>query len=165
MCPQFDTLWPSLTPEEHLLFFTRLRGTVPQKKEREHVNELLQLFELDGKRKNKLSKQLSGGMRRRLSVGIALAGDSKIVFLDEPSTGLDPRSRRLLWDIILKFREKGDRSIILTTHSMDEADVLCSRIGIMMRGQLRCVGTSLELKRKFGFGYRLVRACWFVVHC
>lgn len=156
MCPQFDTLWPSLTPEEHLLFFTRLRGTVPQNKEREHVDELLKLFELDGKRKHKLSKQLSGGMRRRLSVGIALAGDSKIVFLDEPSTGLDPRSRRLLWDIILKFRQKGDRSIVLTTHSMDEADVLCSRIGIMMRGQLRCVGSSLELKRRFGFGYRLV---------
>jgi ABC-type multidrug transport system ATPase subunit len=155
VCPQFDTLWPSLTPEEHLLFFTRLRGTVPQNKEREHVDELLKLFELDGKRKHKLSKQLSGGMRRRLSVGIALAGDSKIVFLDEPSTGLDPRSRRLLWDIILKFREKGDRSIVLTTHSMDEADVLCSRIGIMMRGQLRCVGSSLELKRRFGFGYRL----------
>jgi ABC-type multidrug transport system ATPase subunit len=155
VCPQFDTLWPTLTPEEHLLFFTRLRGTIPRYREYEHVRELLAMFELDGRRRTQLAKTLSGGMRRRLSVGIALAGDSKVIFLDEPSTGLDPRSRRLLWDIILKFRQTGQRSIVLTTHSMDEADVLCTRIGIMAKGQLRCVGTSLHLKRKFGFGYRL----------
>jgi ABC-type multidrug transport system ATPase subunit len=155
ICPQFDTLWPTLTPEEHLLFFTRLRGTIPRSREQEHVRELLAMLELDGKRRKQLAKTLSGGMRRRLSVGIALAGDSKVVFLDEPSTGLDPRSRRLLWDIILKFRQTGQRTIVLTTHSMDEADVLCTRIGIMAKGKLRCVGTSLHLKRKFGFGYRL----------
>jgi ABC-type multidrug transport system ATPase subunit len=133
VCPQFDTLWPTLTPEEHLLFFTRLRGTIPRSHEHDHVRELLTMFELDGKRRTQLAKTLSGGMRRRLSVAIALAGDSKVVFLDEPSTGLDPRSRRLLWDIILKFRRTGQRTIILTTHSMDEADVLCTRIGIMAK--------------------------------
>lgn len=84
------------------------------------------------------TKELSGGMKRRLSVAISLVGDPKIVFLDEPSTGLDPENRRHLWEIISKCREK--RAMMLTTHSMEEADVLCNRIGIVANGVLRCIG-------------------------
>lgn len=72
---------------------------------------------------------LSGGMKRRLSIAIALVGDPAILFLDEPSTGLDPENRRQLWDILVEC--KGKRAVVLTTHSMEEADVLCSRIGII----------------------------------
>jgi len=100
-----------------------------------------------------MAKDLSGGMRRRLSVAIALAGGSKIIFLDEPSTGLDPKSRHLLWDIIHQF--VNSRCVILTTHSMDEAEDLCSQIGIMANGKLLTEGTPHELKHKFGLGYRL----------
>jgi len=77
-------------------------------------------------------------MRRRLSVAISLVGDPKIIFLDEPSTGLDPENRRQLWDIMAECR--GKRAMVLTTHSMEEADVLCNRIGIITDGILRCIG-------------------------
>lgn len=77
-------------------------------------------------------------MRRRLSVAISLVGEPRIIFLDEPSTGLDPENRRQLWEILAEVR--GKRAIIITTHSMEEADVLCHRIGIVNEGALRCVG-------------------------
>ena len=99
----------------------------------------------------------SGGMKRRLSVACALLGDPKLVFLDEPTTGMDPVSRRQVWDII--ERAKQGRAIILTTHSMEEADILGDRIAIMARGNLRCLGTSLRLKQKFGAGYQVHSAC------
>jgi len=83
------------------------------------------------------ARQLSGGMKRRLSVAISLVSDPKIIYLDEPSTGLDPENRRQLWEIISKL--KGKRAIILTTHSMEEADVLCNRIAIVSNGILRCI--------------------------
>jgi len=103
--------------------------------------------------RNKKASTLSGGMKRRLSIAISFVGNPAVILLDEPTTGLDPTSRRNLWDAILCARE--GRSIILTTHSMEEADVLCNRIGIMCRGRLRCVGTSLHLKNKFGQGFNL----------
>ncbi|ONM04752.1 ABC2 homolog 15 [Zea mays] len=93
----------------------------------------------------------SGGMKRRLSVAIALIGDPKLVFLDEPTTGMDPITRRHVWDIIEEAK-KG-RAIVLTTHSMEEADILGDRIAIMAKGKLRCIGTSIRLKSKFGTGY------------
>eukprot|EP01121_Diplochlamys_sp_Union-15-3_P022660 TRINITY_DN9723_c0_g1_i1.p1 TRINITY_DN9723_c0_g1~~TRINITY_DN9723_c0_g1_i1.p1 ORF type:complete len:188 (-),score=26.73 TRINITY_DN9723_c0_g1_i1:62-625(-) len=92
-------------------------------------------------------------MKRRLSIAIALVGDSRIVFLDEPTTGLDPASRRQIWNII--ERAKVGRAVILTTHSMEEAETLCNRIGIMAIGKMRCLGNQQHLKNKFGQGYRL----------
>ncbi|KAB5531931.1 hypothetical protein DKX38_018601 [Salix brachista] len=97
------------------------------------------------------SRSYSGGMRRRLSVAIALLGDPKLVILDEPTTGMDPISRRHVWDIIQNAK-KG-RAIVLTTHSMEEADILSDRIGIMAKGRLRCIGNSIRLKSKFGTGF------------
>ncbi|KAL9439360.1 hypothetical protein AB3S75_024925 [Citrus x aurantiifolia] len=90
-------------------------------------------------------------MKRRLSVAIALIGDPKLVILDEPTTGMDPITRRHVWDII-QDAKKG-RAIILTTHSMEEADILSDRIAIMAKGRLRCIGTSIRLKSKFGTGF------------
>eukprot|EP00742_Colponemidia_sp_Colp-10_P012044 GILJ01013471.1.p1 GENE.GILJ01013471.1~~GILJ01013471.1.p1 ORF type:complete len:1008 (+),score=146.02 GILJ01013471.1:44-3067(+) len=151
VCPQFDILWPELTVKQHLLFFARLKG-VPHHKEQEHVKETVAEVGLEAA-VNKKAAQLSGGMKRRLSVAISLIGDPKIIFMDEPTTGLDPQTRRLLWDTLSQL--KRGRSMVLTTHSMEEADVLCSRIGIVAGGVLRCVGSQLHLKNKYGSGYHL----------
>jgi ABC-type multidrug transport system ATPase subunit len=106
-----------------------------------------------------LSKNLSGGMQRRLSIAIALVGAPDIIFLDEPSTGLDPKNTRQLWNVLTKEGFRENRALIVTTHSMEEADVLCNRIGIMTSGVLRCVGSTLHLKNKYGGGYHLFMNC------
>ena len=91
---------------------------------------------------------LSGGQRRKLSVGIALIGDSRVVILDEPTSGMDPEARRQIWDILQKARQ--GRTMLLTTHFMDEADYLGDRIAIMAKGKLVCSGSSLFLKKRYG---------------
>jgi len=101
-----------------------------------------------------MAYQLSGGNKRKLSVAIALCGGSKFVLLDEPTSGLDLSARRELWNMLRGYKK--DKVIILTTHYMDEADVLGDRIGIMAQGQLKCLGSSLFLKNKFGGGYKMV---------
>lgn len=92
-------------------------------------------------------------MKRRLSVAISLVGDPQIVFMDEPTTGLDPENRRDLWSVLIKCRLK--RSVFLTTHMMDEADTLCNRIGIITSGVLRTIGNQIMLRNKYGRGYKL----------
>jgi len=96
---------------------------------------------------------LSGGMKRRLSVAMALVGAPSLVLMDEPSTGLDPASKRALWNVISSA--KGNKSIVLTTHSMEECEALCQRIGIMVSGRLRCLGSAQHLKSRYGSGYQL----------
>ena len=96
-------------------------------------------------------------MKRRLSIAISLVSEPKIIFLDEPSTGLDPENRRQLWDILSNI--KGKRAIVLTTHSMEEADVLCNRIAIVNDGVLRCVAPQVRLKTLYGGGYHLKINC------
>ena len=99
----------------------------------------------------------SGGNKRKLSLAIALVGSPAVVFLDEPSSGMDPVSRRHMWDIIT--RERARRSIVLTTHSMEECEALCTRIGIMTAGRLQCLGGQQHLKIKYGHGYALELRC------
>lgn len=125
VCPQFDVFWEDLTIEEHLLFYLRLKGAHVEN-ERKNVEEILKEVELYVHRK-KLAKYLSGGMRRRMSLAIALIGNPKAVFLDEPTTGLDPLNREIFWGILEKI--KPNKSIILTTHLMQEADILSDKIG------------------------------------
>ncbi|KAK5583708.1 hypothetical protein RB653_005306 [Dictyostelium firmibasis] len=146
---QFDIFWEDLSCVETLLYYTRLKG-IPPERELESVENILKevnLFEV----KERLVKELSGGMKRRLSFAVAMTGDSSIIFLDEPSTGLSPEIRRDLWRTINELKK--NRSIILTTHSMEEADVLSSRIAIISQGKLQCIGTQNHLKAKFGDGY------------
>ena len=156
VCPQFDILWPDLTVEEHLLFYARIKG-IPPEEEKMMVKKAMDEVYL-GKFKNFKTRELSGGMKRRLSVAISLVGNPKLVFLDEPSTGLDPENRRQLWDILAKAKE--GRAVILTTHSMEEADVLCGRIGIILKGKMKCLGNQIHLKNKFGGGYQLFVNCY-----
>ena len=100
------------------------------------------------------STQLSGGMKRKLSIAIAFIGNSTTVILDEPTAGVDPFARRAIWDLILKY--KPGRTIVLSTHHLDEADLLSDRLAIISSGQLQCVGTTMYLKRKYGEGYNLI---------
>lgn len=151
ICPQHDVVFLSLTAREHLRFFARIRG-VPSDKIESEVEQTLKEVYLEEKADTKAS-DLSGGQKRKLSIAIALIGDPKLIFLDEPTAGVDAYSRRKLWTL-LKNRKDG-KVILLTTHFMDEADILADRKAIMSKGRLRCCGTSLFLKNKFGLGYHL----------
>ena len=106
--------------------------------------------------KNKVSGNLSGGNKRKLSVGIAMIGNPPIIILDEPSNGMDPEARRFMWAVIHKISKRSKMSsVILTTHSMEEAETLCRRMGIMVGGQFKCIGTSQYIKDKYGYGYEI----------
>uniref|UniRef100_J3MSS8 ABC transporter domain-containing protein n=1 Tax=Oryza brachyantha TaxID=4533 RepID=J3MSS8_ORYBR len=149
VCPQFDILWDALTAREHMELFASIKGLHPSTIKSVAEQSLVQVKLSQAA--NVRAGSYSGGMKRRLSVAIALIGDPKLVFLDEPTTGMDPITRRHVWDIIEEAK-KG-RAIVLTTHSMEEADILSDRIAIMAKGKLRCIGTSIRLKSKFGTGY------------
>ncbi|RNA31837.1 ATP-binding cassette sub-family A member 1, partial [Brachionus plicatilis] len=152
--PQHNVLFPHLTVKEHLWFFARLKGLDKKSTEKE-LEKMLDDTGLRPK-KNDFSKNLSGGMQRKLSVAVAFVGGSKTVILDEPSAGVDPSGRRSIWDLLFKYRE--GRTIIISTHHMDEADVLGDRIAIISNGRLIAHGTSYFLKQKFGKGYYLTFA-------
>ena len=151
VCPQHDVLWPDLTVEEHLLFFAGLKGLAGAEAQAA-VRTVVRDVGLTEKIRT-LSCDLSGGMKRKLSVAIALVGDSKVVFLDEPTSGMDPYSRRSTWQILQNARQ--GRALVLTTHFMDEADLLGDRIAIMADGRIRCCGSSMYLKKLHGVGYLL----------
>eukprot|EP00981_Chlorochromonas_danica_P014239 scaffold7589_cov238-Ochromonas_danica.AAC.1 len=149
--PQQNVLFPILTVWEHLIFFGKLKGLSGQALQ-SHVEEMIQEVGLTEKR-NIQSQALSGGMKRKLCLAMALIGDPKFVLLDEPTSGMDPYSRRATWELLQKHKE--GRVMLLTTHFMDEADTLADRIAIMSEGVLLCSGSSLFLKNRFGAGYLL----------
>lgn len=133
-----------MTVEEHLRFYCRLRGVCKQAITG-MVHKIAEDVELDGDALRQRAVQLNGGMRRRLSIGIALTADPKILILDEPTTGLDPETRRQIWRIVDNVRSGGDeRCVIITTHSMEEADALCTRIGIVCNGNVGFWGRNLD---------------------
>lgn len=153
-CPQFDALHDLLTAEEHLQLYGRIRG-VPEHKLQEMIDFLSERLTLTQDDQHlRPSKTYSGGNKRKLSVGIALIGNPSTVFLDEPSTGMDPVSRRFMWDFISETM--ANRAVILTTHSMEECEALCSRIGILVHGRLRCIGSGQHLKNRFGTGFEFL---------
>uniref|UniRef100_A0AAY4CP07 P-type phospholipid transporter n=1 Tax=Denticeps clupeoides TaxID=299321 RepID=A0AAY4CP07_9TELE len=151
MCPQYNILFHQLTVEEHILFYALMKGRSREEGEQE-VEEMLEDLGLPHKRRDE-AQNLSGGMQRKLSVAMAFVGGSKVVILDEPTSGVDPYSRRSIWDLLLKYRT--GRTVILSTHHMDEADLLSDRIAIISKGQLHCCGSPLFLKNCFGVGFYL----------
>uniref|UniRef100_A0A8C4ISX3 ATP-binding cassette, sub-family A (ABC1), member 4b n=1 Tax=Dicentrarchus labrax TaxID=13489 RepID=A0A8C4ISX3_DICLA len=151
MCPQYNILFKHLTVKEHILFYALLKGRTQAEAERE-VEDMLVDLGLPHKRDDE-AQNLSGGMQRKLSVAMAFVGGSKVVILDEPTSGVDPYSRRSIWDLLLKYR--AGRTVILSTHHMDEADLLSDRIAIISKGQLHCCGSPLFLKNCFGVGFYL----------
>merc|ERR1719183_2242789 len=153
-CPQFDAHFDCLTGREHLLLYASIKG-IPHSQRNDLVNALMKRLGLT-QYADRLASTYSGGNRRKLSVAVALIGRPRIVLMDEPSTGMDPRARRALWDSICEvLRERSDTAIVLTTHSMEECEALCHNIGIMVDGQLKCLGSAQHLKGRFGGGYEL----------
>ena len=140
--PQETAIAPNLTVKENLEF---MAGVYQIKDKEQKINELTKLFKLD-EVLNKKAKTLSGGWQRKVSIAISLINDPKILFLDEPTLGLDVIARKELWKIIEEL--KGKVTIILTTHYMEEAESLSNRIGIMSNGNLVDIGTSKELIKK-----------------
>ena len=127
ICPQFDCLWDNLTPREHLSLFGRLKGLNAQELE-SSIIYLMNSMQLTEFAKTK-AKNLSGGNKRKLCFSDAVIGNPSLIFLDEPSTGLDPIARRYLWRTLIEISKKRKISLVLTTHSMVEAEFLCNKIG------------------------------------
>ena len=142
--PQETAIAPNLSVKENLEF---MAGVYQIPKKEEKIDELVKLFKLEEVLKQK-AKTLSGGWQRKVSIAIALINDPKILFLDEPTLGLDVIARKELWNVIEKL--KGKITIILTTHYMEEAESLSDRIGIMAKGNLVDVGTAEELIKRAG---------------
>ncbi|XP_050422689.1 phospholipid-transporting ATPase ABCA1-like isoform X2 [Adelges cooleyi] len=151
LCPQYNLLFPDLTVIEHLKFFGVLKD-LSNEALNDEIQKYIVKFKLESMLNTK-AEHLSGGMKRKLSVAIALIGKSKVVLMDEPTSGMDPIARRTLWNILQSERE--GRTIVMTTHLMDEADLLGDRVVIMKTGKLCCVGTPFSLKKKYGGGYNL----------
>ncbi|XP_069053189.1 uncharacterized protein abca12 isoform X2 [Lepisosteus oculatus] len=149
-CPQVDALDFLLTAEEHLYFYARIRGISSHHISRV-VSHLLQKLEL-APHKDVTSERYSCGMRRKLSTAIALIGRPQILLLDEPSSGMDPKSKRHLWKIISE-EVKAKTAVVLTSHSMEECEAVCTRLAIMVKGQFKCLGSLQHIKSRFGSGF------------
>jgi len=153
-CPQFDALLDNLTGEETLALFGRLRGIPSQNLSRDITN-LFKLVSLDPHLAHKCTGTYSGGSRRKLSIAIALMGSPQILLLDELSVGLDPVARRKVWHTLKYLKQHFACTIVLTSHSTEECEALCSRIGILVNGKLRCLGSTHHLRSKYCQGYSL----------
>jgi ATP-binding cassette subfamily A (ABC1) protein 3 len=151
-CPQFDAIFEFLTVYENLEFYATIKGIKPELIHNLVTNMILEMSLTEFT--NKIAGRLSGGNKRKLSVAISMLGNPPIILLDEPSTGMDPEARRFMWSVIHKMSTKGRKSsVIMTTHSMDEAETLCKRMGIMVNGEFVCLGTANQIKEKYGYGY------------
>ncbi|CAD8056529.1 unnamed protein product [Paramecium primaurelia] len=152
ICPQRDVLYDSLTCDQHLWYYGKIKG-IEDKQLYLDIDLIINKCDLLNDR-TKLAKNLSGGTKRKLSLAISLIGQSKVIFLDEPTSGMDPISRKKIWDILIQVKSEG-KSLVLTTHHLDEAEVLSERIAIMAKGKLLTVGSVDFVKVNFGIGYHL----------
>lgn len=147
LSPQETAIARNLSVKENLEFIAKIYGSSKQETKRK-TEELIRKFGLEDYA-GKKAKNLSGGWQRRLSIAMAMISEPEIIFLDEPTVGLDVRARIDLWEILLKL--KGDITIILTTHYLEEVEALADRIGIMQGGRLRALGTLEDLQERTGF--------------
>jgi len=148
-CPQFDALFEYMTVDENLYFYSLIKG-IPLERRMPMINSIIDEMKLSDQL-GKPAGTLSGGNKRKLSVAIAMIGNPPIIFLDEPSNGMDPEARRFMWAVIQKIStQRKKSSVILTTHSMEEAETLCRRIGIMVKGRFKCLGSSTGIKDRYG---------------
>jgi len=140
--PQFDNLDPDFTVEENLVVYARYFG-IAKEEIRERISALLEFAGLAGRGDSKITT-LSGGMKRRLTLARALVNDPQLVFMDEPTTGLDPQARHLIWERLRRLTQEG-KTLVLTTHFMEEAERLCHRLAIMDRGRIIAEGSPRAL--------------------
>ncbi|KAI6201512.1 hypothetical protein M3Y96_00850100 [Aphelenchoides besseyi] len=152
-CPQYDAILKELTGEETLYLIARLRA-VPERMIASVVDAIVETIDIKPHAKRPI-KTYSGGNKRRLSLGMALVGMPITLMLDEPTTGVDPKARRAIWNILAQLRALG-KAIVLTSHSMDECEALCTNLAIMVKGQFSCFGSPQHVKTKFGSGYTLL---------
>ena len=153
-CPQENAIFEGMTVFEHLWFYARIKGILKHLRE-PIIQKILEEMDLE-EFKNIQVQKLSGGNKRKVSVAMAMIGNPPIVFLDEPSTGMDPRAKRFMWSIVSRISTLHKKStVILTTHSMEEAEALCTKIGIMVNGKFKCFGSLQDIKDKFGTGYEV----------
>ncbi|XP_058025569.1 ABC-type organic anion transporter ABCA8-like [Ahaetulla prasina] len=152
-CPQENELWSNLTMKEHLEIFAAVKG-IRKDEATMAINRISQALELRGHLK-KTVKTLAAGLTRKLCFALSMLGNPTLMLLDEPTTGLDPKGKRQVWRTIHTLLKEKDEGVILTTHHMEEAEVLCDRVAIMVSGQLRCLGSIQYLKSKFGKNYLL----------
>jgi ABC-2 type transport system ATP-binding protein len=146
--PQDVSVDGEITAYENILIYSKLYG-MPSNQRKQRITEVLEYMDLQ-ERANSLVNTFSGGMMRRLEVAQALVNRPRILFLDEPSIGLDPNARNAIWELVKKLRDELGTTILLTTHDMVEADALCDRIGIMDRGKLAVIGEPSQLKSAVG---------------
>ena len=152
-CPQFNAIFENLTVFENLEFYARIKG-INHNSIRTLVKTLIEEMTLKDF-KNKISQNLSGGNKRKLSVAISILCNPSIILLDEPATGIDPEARHSMWSIIHRLSILGNSSVVMSTHSMEEAEILCKKIGIMINGEFVCYGKPKEIKEKYGKGYEI----------
>ncbi|XP_076176197.1 lipid droplet defective isoform X2 [Ptiloglossa arizonensis] len=153
VCPQDNVLISTLTPREHLIFYAKLKRPREDDNIQRSVDEMLTSLEL-GKQEHEPVYRLSGGTKRRLCVALAFLGSPKLVILDEPGAGVDPAARRRIWRLIDQHRI--GRTVVLSTHHLDEADMLSDTVVVMHKGKILCTGSPLSLKMMHGRGYRLL---------
>lgn len=153
LCPQFDTLLDRLSVRENLFFFGRIKG-LSGRELYATVEAFMQALNIK-RYEHKLTQQLSGGNRRKVSLAVALIGAPPTVYLDEPSTGLDPVASRLMWRLLSKIAEAKNTAIVLTTHNMLECEAVCTRVCIMKMGEMVCLGNTQHLRSTHGTGYQL----------
>ncbi|WKY02096.1 hypothetical protein Q1695_015815 [Nippostrongylus brasiliensis] len=150
-CPQFDALLLDLTGRETLEILARMHG-FPQPEDMADL-VLRNVGMVD--HADKLVRYYSGGQRRKISVGLALLAPTRIIILDEPTAGIDPKARREIWEVLSIMRDSSQSALLLTSHSMDECEALCSRVAILRKGRLIAIGTSQQLKSRFGNSYTI----------
>uniref|UniRef100_A0A8C5V606 ATP binding cassette subfamily A member 9 n=1 Tax=Microcebus murinus TaxID=30608 RepID=A0A8C5V606_MICMU len=151
VCPQSNVQFGFLTVRENLRLFAKIKGILPHEVEQQ-VQQVLRDLEMENIQ-DILAQNLSGGQNRKLTFGIAILGDPQVLLLDEPTAGLDPLSRHRVWNLLKEG--KSDRVILFSTQFMDEADILADRKVFISNGRLKCAGSSLFLKKKWGIGYHL----------
>lgn len=144
--PQTDTLDNELTVRENLIIYSRYFG-ISRKEARVRADQLLEFVQLD-ERANDRVEPLSGGMKRRLTIARSLVNDPEVLLLDEPTTGLDPQARHVVWDRLFRLKQQGV-TLVLTTHYMDEAE-RCGRLAMMSGGRLIAIGTPAEVAAQVG---------------
>uniref|UniRef100_A0A673MMD4 ATP-binding cassette sub-family A member 5-like n=1 Tax=Sinocyclocheilus rhinocerous TaxID=307959 RepID=A0A673MMD4_9TELE len=152
-CPQVNPLWPRITLQEHLEIYAAIKGLC-QRDIPNIIKRVVNALELKD-HLYKQAKNLSAGLKRKLCFALSMLGNPQIVLLDEPSTGMDPKSKQRMWRAIRAAFKNKQRGALLTTHYMEEAEAVCDRVAIMVSGQLRCIGSIQHLKGKFGRGYSL----------
>lgn len=150
ICPQRNTFWDNLTVKEHVRIWSKIKGG---QETDQQLDELIKSCDLTKKASSK-ARTLSGGQKRKLQLACMFVGNSTVCLIDECTSGLDPLSRRIIWEILLQQRSK--RSIVFTTHFLDEVEVLADHLVILSKGKVKCQGAVAELKSRYGNGYSVI---------